>query len=284
MKDRGFVLVNALVLVAAMAVLAVFLMYLSERAQSRRWAAQEYAQAVLYLDGAEALVATRLQRDLQQNSTDTADEDWAKPVINTPIDRGTISVTVVDLQGRFNVNWLGNPEDDAIHAVFDRYAESIGLPPTLAQNIAAFVKPGIGYGQIAMMDELLRVESMTPQRLLRYSEHLTALPADTTLNINAADADLLSAFFPGLSRTTLDRIMGAEPLVSAEAFVNAVQTALGEDARDDIDELRFSVGSAWYGAEIYARLGAVHLRRQSVLLRRPPPTGTTVVHRVTTRD
>ena len=81
---RGFVLVNALIIVAALSVVSVWLLSRAETGRARAAAAQQAVQLELYLDAYEHLAITVLDRDLPV--VDHLSEDWARADLELELD------------------------------------------------------------------------------------------------------------------------------------------------------------------------------------------------------
>ena len=126
-SERGFVLLNALLLVAAFAAAAVYVLGRAEAARLRQAEQQGAGQLQLYLDGFEVLAMQVLHRDQQGGAVDTLTDIWAAPINGVTIDRGLLSGQISDLQGRFNVNWLANTQDLGAEAGFTRLVARLGL-------------------------------------------------------------------------------------------------------------------------------------------------------------
>ncbi len=290
MKDaRGFVLVNALVMVAALAAVAVLLLSRAEAGRVQAAAAQEAAQLELYLDSFEALV--RVIIDSDPGPADHLAEAWAQADYNVPLDHGRVAGDLSDLQAGFNVNWLANPEGIGDRAAFDRLANSLGVPPRVSNRIVAALVPGgvegalgsvaenLPGGAVLMLDQL-PVSGGDYSRLRPY---LAAVPGDSRLNVNTAPPAVLAAFLPGVSPAAmagLIRDREAEPFVSVEDFTLRVAAAIGAEKAAGLEADRFSIGSDWFAAEFAAELDGRVASRRIVLRRNPLPVGAQVAYRL----
>ena len=299
-KDRGFVLVNALVLVAAMAAVAVFLLSRSETARVRLEQGQSSDQIGYYLDAFDALAITLLDSDT--GNVDHAGEAWAKADYNVPVDRGQIAGQVTDMQGLFNLNWLTDPSNTRAQGAFDQLLTRTGISPQAGTAIVAFLRSGgpqsrqayarldppldpVG-GAILMFEQLRDIPQLRASDLEKLRRVATALPGSSTLNINTTTSQILAGFFPELTPTIVARILSVRqrtPFESTAEFVTALETALGEGLDDSFDESRFSVGSQWFRVDSAAQLKDHTAKRSAVLFRAPFPIGTSVRWHTTTR-
>lgn len=298
-RTHGFVLVNALVLVAALSAVAVVLLSRAEAARTRLIEGQGVAQTRLYLDAFEALAISFLSAD--RGPVDHLGEAWARTRYTVPVDRGTVSGALTDLQARFNVNWLSNAEDLEARAAFERLTSELGLPVSRAQAIIAFVTPGGGRspanarkvppiappgGPVLMIEQLANVPGLQPAELDRLRPYIAALPGDMPLNINTASARVLRSLLPDASPAAIDRLIqqrARAPLNSTEQVALEIAAIIPPDAFESTDETRFAIGSSWFHAEIAAELEGRILSRQTVFERPPLPDRARVVYRIGAR-
>ncbi|HAW47179.1 MAG TPA: hypothetical protein DCX34_08055, partial [Roseovarius sp.] len=113
-RDRGTALLNALVMVAAIAALAVGLMIQAGHSRDRMAHVVGSQQAALHLDAGLLLVDPVLRADwLRAPDLDHLEEPWARAPHDADIDRGRLVARLSDLQGRFNINSLANASDTA---------------------------------------------------------------------------------------------------------------------------------------------------------------------------
>jgi len=305
-SQRGFVLLNALVLVAAFAAAAVFVLERAERARQRQAQAQGAGQARLYLDGFEALALTLLSRDQQAGALDHRGEAWAKigggdnPAMT--LDRGQVRGQIDDLQGRFNVNWLANPVDVVAIRGFARLLTQLGLPERLSTEITAFVSangptdtaayaqlsPGVvpRGGPVVFLQQLQMMPGLSERHYERLAPYLAALPSDSLLNLNTVSPEVLTSLLPGSNLAGLSQALRSrsqQPFISVEDFIIRAAVALPDGTIADEDQLRFSVGSEWFHSNITVELEGRTLTRQTFFQRRPLPFGPLVAFRLETR-
>ncbi|MBI3171476.1 MAG: type II secretion system minor pseudopilin GspK, partial [Hydrocarboniphaga effusa] len=142
-SQRGIALVTA-ILVVAMAAIASAAILVSANIAIRRTAnLQESELAWSYASGVEAFIKSILDRDADDNRTDSYLDTWAKAVDYLPVDEGFVRGQVIDLQGRFNLNNLaaGMPGDgnfEKQQEIFVRLLVAAGVETEQqAQAIAA---------------------------------------------------------------------------------------------------------------------------------------------------
>jgi general secretion pathway protein K len=111
-RQRGVALIMAILIVALATILAVNVASEGYMDQRRSSTMLGLDQALELSFGAEALAADVLVSDWKNNpKVDSLNEDWARPV-ELPVDEGIgeIKGNIEDLQGRFNLNNLLNPD------------------------------------------------------------------------------------------------------------------------------------------------------------------------------
>ncbi|MDJ0820531.1 MAG: type II secretion system minor pseudopilin GspK [Paracoccaceae bacterium] len=298
-RDRGFVLVNALVLVAALAGIAALLLARAEGARQRATETQTAAQVTLYLDAVEALAISLLTAPNPGQGADHLGQAWAQADINVPLDRGRVAGDLTDLQGRFNINWLADPSDIWARAGFEALLQRLGLSPVLADAVAGFVSPdGPGNapayarqrppiapvgGPVLMPSQLLALPDLSRRDMDRLAPFIATLPGDSTLNVNTAPQEVLQSLLPGLSAAQSGRLMQAraqEPFGSVQGFIETLADFGGAGLVPEEVETRLGISSIWFAARIEAQLGD-HLRhRRTVFERRPLPAGVRVAYRL----
>jgi len=287
---RGFVLVNALVLVAALAAVALWLL---SRAETGRIQTAENLQAIqleLYLDAYENLAITLLDSD--PGAVDHSSEAWARRDLELDLDRGRVAGQIDDLAGRFNVNWLSNPEDTNRRTAFMLLATGLGVSVSSAETIIKTVTPGGNRptnpkggvpenppgGPVLMVDQL----PLSARDLALLRPYIAALPGDSRLNVNTASAPVLSSLLPGTNPAALNALLHdrqAQPFTSVQAFIDAVVRRLGAATAAEIDENIISIGSAWFAVTVMAELDGQQATRRAVLRRLPLPAGAEVAYR-----
>ncbi len=298
-RDRGFVLVNALVLVAALAGIAALLLARAEGARQRAAETQTAAQLTLYLDAVEALAISLLNAPNPGQGADHLGQAWARADFDVPLDRGRVAGDLSDLQGRFNINWLADPSDAWARAGFEALLKRLGLAPGLADAVAGFVSPeGPGNatayargrppiapvgGPVLMPAQLLALPELRARDLDRLAPFIATLPGDSTLNVNTAPLEVLQSLLEGLSTAQAGRLVQAraqEPFGSVEDFILRLADFGGAGLVPEEVEPRLGISSTWFAAEIEAQLDD-HLRhRRSVFERRPLPAGVRVAYRL----
>lgn len=286
--DRGAVLLNALVLVAVLSAVGVALLARAETARHQQGAAQAAAQVGLLLDAGEALAMRILAEDRSgAGAADHPGEPWAAPRRDMALEPGALDLSLRDLQGLFNLNWLADPEDAEARAAWDRLARSIGLPPARADAVARALDPGAGGGALVLTAQLGPLAGLDAGEMARLAPFVAALPGDSALNVNTASAPVLAALLPELGAAQVAAWVqraGRDPWLSTEALQTELALILaGEDTEEGAAQARrlarFGIGSDWFEAALAARLDGRVATRATVLRRAALPRGAEVAYR-----
>ncbi|SDE37432.1 type II secretion system minor pseudopilin GspK [Ruegeria marina] len=299
--QRGFVLVNALLIVAALAVVALVLLSRAQAGRTRLALGQEWMQTDLYLDGFDALALTVLDRDLRGPALDSLEDEWAATALNVELDRGRVAGRIVDLQGRYSLNRLTGSGSGEMRAEFLALAEAVGLSVAQAEAVADFLgtdgtPPLAGYGgrpipihprggTLVAIDQLRAVPGMTPDALARLAQVAAAAP-DVAINVNTAPAAVLMAVLPQVPAAAIREVLSnraRDPYPSVEAFLLTIGQASDADP-DSVDETRFSVESNWFMVEASATLGDTILSRHTVIRRAGAERRARVEYRIRSRE
>lgn len=216
-RQRGVVLLSALILVALAAVVAATLFFDTAMSARRSAASFSMEQALQLGAGAEALAAYALVQD--KNQDDSMRDGWAQhygPVeVETEVG---LEAQITDEQGKFNLNTLlkadGTADANAVK-VFQRLLELSEVEPRWASLLVdwldANVQPEADGGEdslylsqqppyraanqlITSVSELRQLPGFDQKMYLRLLPHVTALPPEArTVNVCTADGVVLDA-------------------------------------------------------------------------------------------
>jgi len=194
-------------------------------------------QAYYYALSAEAYGRQILHRDFAEIGSGVANDglndDWARLKKGFDIENGAMTISIVDLQGRFNVNSLRTADgviDAGARNTFSALLRELGIrrdyAPVLADWLDADGLPikggaedssysGGGYlaanALLADISELRLLQDFDPADYDILRDHVAALPAAgdnraTTYNINTLGAKLIKALAPSITTPELERI------------------------------------------------------------------------------
>jgi general secretion pathway protein K len=225
-RQRGVILISALILVALATIIAATLFFDTAMAARRSKSAFELEQALQLGTGAEALAAYLLGEDERQE--DTAKDDWATPYGPMEVETGIeLAAQLTDEQAKFNINTLvnaeGKPDEDAVK-VFKRLLELSGVDARWAGLIIDWIdkdtSPVSDGGEdnlytrrtpahltanvpVTSISELLQMPDFTAEIYRKLAPHITALPPSANkINVCLADGIVLDSLY-ALSSTNL---------------------------------------------------------------------------------
>lgn len=287
-RQRGVALLTALAVVALATVAATYMMS-AQQLQIRRAGNQLLQeQAWQYALGAEAWSKTILAQDAADNNIDALDENWAIELPPLPIEGGSLSGRLTDLQGRFNLNNLVNSEGKLNAESLDQFQkllEGQGLPVDLAQAIADWQDEDIeaqgGSGaeddfysgletpyrtpnqKISSTSELRLIRGIDAEKLVLLKPLVTALPEQTSLNVNTAPAEVFASL--GIAKEDAKQLaerLKEDPVESVEDFKK-----LSEVSKYEIETGKLDVTSQYFLLEVTVEIGQIRSRLSSVIFR-----------------
>ncbi len=227
--------------------------------------------------------------DARLGPYDHLGEPWALPLPPTPIDNGSIEGSIVDAQGRLNLNTLA---DDGVagateRARFERLFARLAVPVEALDAIADWidtdgnarpqgaedsyyrVQPS---ARLAANAPLMRTGEITAARGLTgahyaaLAPHVAALPARTPLNVNTASPEVLAAAVPGLAADALTAFVAAragKPFTTIAEFRARLPSGTTMP-----DERTLSLASDYFLVTVIARQGETVARGRALLKRR----------------
>lgn len=300
-RQQGAALVIALVVVAIATILATALVW--ENHLDRRRAANQIfgAESLANALGVEDFVRDVLAND--EPESDHLLEPWARQGDVFPIEGGSLQGSVIDLQGRFNlnnlVNWETREVREAQLEAFRALIVSLGLDETIVDATVDWIDPDIeprGFNgaeddtylrsdpayrtanrPLANVSELRLVANMTPEQFAALEPYVVALPPPavgsgatmTRININTAPPELLSAVGENLTPDDAARIVEQR---NQNGFANIAEAQQVVGAEKLPDEL-FGVQSDYFRLHVLAVIGSSRVSMYSVL-HRDPQSGT----------
>ncbi len=216
-EQRGVAIVMAMSVVA-LAAIATTAMMMTQSTWSRESELQaEHAQAEVLIQAGVDWARAVLSDDRRLSNVDHLKEPWALRLPPMPVDNGELAGNIEDQQGTFNLNNL--VAGGKISAVqlerLRRLLPILGLPAPLAYALADWVdadndaQPNGGAEDeyylslqppylaanrpLSDVAELALVRGFDDQVRARLIPFVSALPANTALNVNTATAEVLCA-------------------------------------------------------------------------------------------
>ncbi|MHA6494461.1 type II secretion system minor pseudopilin GspK [Pseudomonas borbori] len=254
--QRGMALITVMLVVAVVTVVCAGI--IARQQLSIRSSANQLhvRQAWHYALGGETLAKAVLKRDLREDESrppiDHLGELWARPLASFSLDEGgELSVRIEDPSGRFNLNSLVRedaPSNDAAVAQFRRLLLGLQIEQPYADRLVDWLdadqEPNGGYGAednqyllakppyraanraLADVSELRLLLEMSEVDYRRLLPFVSALPADTSLNVNTAPARVIASLADGIPLSTAEAVVanrGKQGYRDLEAFKRQLQ-------------------------------------------------------------
>ncbi len=290
--NRGMALINALIVVTALAAVTLALLARTEAARQRLAMHLNVGQAELYLNAAEQMAHRLIQTSAPIDYVHGG-QAWATLRSGLEIDQGNVGWQMQDLQGRFNINWLSREGSmgEAARIALPLLARAHDVPDAVATRLRTAVDPNslfrasaFGGGTavstppplpLNLPDTLRLVSGAGGARLDRLMPFLAALPPDTALNINTVSAEVLAAFIPTLRPAELAELISRRrdaPFPDVAGFLEWSEVVFGAENTLLLETLDLTTGSNWFEVRLLARLDSIALGR-SAIVRRHEETG-----------
>ena len=246
--QRGLALIIAMLVAALAAPVTVSL-----AAAQAQWTAQvanrrDKIQAQSVALAGVAWTRQILDADERTTTIDHPGEPWALPLPATPVENGSVEGRIVDAQSFLNANNLrGGAHVAAERRRFERLFETQRLQPALLGVLADQATPPL------RMQEFAAARAMTPEALAGLMRYVTALPADTPLNVNTASSEVLAASIANVDATAMTRLIASRaerPFASLAEFRERLPggASIG-------DEAMYTVKSRYFLVDVNARQG-----------------------------
>ncbi len=219
MKGRGVALLTALIVVAIATAIATAIFFDTGLLLRRSEGGLARDRAMLLAGAAEAAAARVLTEDLDTGASAIHPaQRWSTRLGPVEIDHaGIVTGQLVDLQGRFNLNSLRDPNgqiDPVALELFERLLVTLELEPSWAPKIADWIDaddvPTSGGAEddlystlspgyrppnrpLTTVSELMLLPAFDLARYTRLAPHVSALPRDASINLCSATAAWLDA-------------------------------------------------------------------------------------------
>ncbi|EAR09728.1 type II secretion system minor pseudopilin GspK [Reinekea blandensis] len=285
-NEQGYVLLQVMFVFAILMVIVAQVQYQQRIQVERTRHVLFLSQAQAYAESAEAIAEVGLSLDAQSSSTDHLYELWNTTEAVFPLDEGgLVAVEINDLQGRFNLNWLSMDSEYRSGALqaFDKLLLLIGADESIAQELYQWFDADTGadyfyadeqpsyapsYTAMADVTELLLLKSVDQEQFDLLSPWVSALPADSALNINTAPSEVIQTIAGYIgqdiaAKAVTDR--GEEGFDAVTDFLN--QDVFKENEQSGIYLSELSVTSDWFELYTEITLGEDTLSQRSVIHR-----------------
>ncbi|HET6631870.1 MAG TPA: type II secretion system minor pseudopilin GspK [Rhodanobacteraceae bacterium] len=291
-RQQGVALLVALLVVALATVLIAALLDSGQLALARTRNLLRGEQAQAYGRGLEAYAAQVLVDDAANGQLDTNDDIWAVPLPPTDVTGGTISATMRDMNGCFNLNNLVDADGQRQKVWMDRFGrllENLQLSPAIAEVAAdwidrdqdasqggaedpvylgrqpAYRSAGHGFADVS---ELRLLDGVDAHAYALLAPWVCALPTQTALNINTAGIPLLRSLAPDITEA-----VAAQLHAKGHAHWNSVHAAMSVLQRagvrvDPADKAGLGVSSEYFVARARITLDGIDYDYRSLIQRR----------------
>jgi general secretion pathway protein K len=291
-RQRGVALLTALLVVFLTTVAAVSLVYKLQLSINRSAVLLGQRQALYYALGGEAWAGQILRRDAEDSEFDHGNEDWAQAIATLPIEGGSMSGSIVDEQGRFNVNGLITEDGELDELRVEQMRSlltSLELEPDLAMAIVDWIDdneepsfPGgveateymskkppyrTADGPMVSTSELRLINGMDAESYRKLLPHVTTLPTQSPINVNAATVPVLMSLHPDLSQADAETL---REHAESEGF-ETVDDFLGHEAVSRLElepeDFPIAVSSSYFRVLTRVETGYGRLSLESLLER-----------------
>ncbi len=225
--QRGSATIMALIVVGVASVLLTGMIWRQEIEIRTIENARDRTQVIWLQRSAIDFARLILIEDQRNSQYDHLGEIWAIPLIDSRVatflrnedhagemQNVTIMGSILDAQSYFNITNLWYPnlhsiDDDAVKA-YERLLDALLIDRNLAMFTANTVlKQGIG---LADIQGLFQLPIYTQEIINKINDHIVVLPERTAINVNTAQADVLMAGIPGLTRIKANQLVNDRTL------------------------------------------------------------------------
>jgi len=295
--NRGVALITAMLITALASLVAANLAWDNALDVRRTMVQLNSDQAVQVALGAESWVVSILHQDLQDSETDHLGEIWAIELPGFPIEGGDVNGTIVDLQGRFNINNLidenGEVEEKSLER-FRRLLEALEIDPRFAGLAADWIdrnadasfpdgaEDSIYTGilppyrsanqSITSASELAALEGMDRQTFNQLRPHITALPGRTNVNVNTATGALLQALDENMSAADVEGLISERESAGFGDIQTAFSSLVAPDVLNTLEEK-----TSYFQLKVVVRIDTVRVTLYSLLQRGPQGSVTPIL-------
>jgi general secretion pathway protein K len=302
-RQRGAVLLTAMVIVTLVATLAAAMVWQQWRAVRVEAAERARMQAAWILAGALDWARLILREDARSGGADHLGEPWAVPLAEARLSTflatdkdntddapdAFLSGAISDAQARYN---LRNVYDVATGklvpaelAALKRLCDAAGVAADVAERLAnALLGASVGSGDAALMPQSvaqlawLGLDADTVHRLAPY---VVVLPARTPVNLNTASREVIAAAVPGLALGDAERLVQVRqrtPFKTLEEARKQLPQAIV------LNESQVAVGTRFFEVRGRLRMEDRGLQERSLVERRNAEVVTVRRERVNLND
>lgn len=286
--DKGVALITVMLILALATILAVSMSSRQQLDIHRSANIFNFEQAYQYVLGGESWAKQILKRDLNDNKTDSFNDDWATVLPPLPIEGGQMSGQIEDLQARFNLNNLvqnGKPNKLYVER-FKRLLRNIGLNEDMATMIVDWVdsneqasfagaedneylnlSPAYRTANQPMDDvsELLLIKGVNFEVYEKLRPFVCVLKSETDINVNTASAEVLSSIVNGITLDDAKNVVADRNKKTFDNLTDFIQHPLLKQKK--IDKNGLSVSSNYFQLNSTALIERISVEYKTILNR-----------------
>lgn len=305
-RQSGIALLAMLILstIVMITMAGIFYRHQMDIAAARQVFTTEQA-SLLALSG-ESWGKRLLQQDQRGADVDSLEDDWARSMPPMPVEGGTLTGCIIDLQGRFNLNNLSGYDSeswrealgDMATSYVEAYLNLLALNDLESDDsraavvvdwidadnelIAGFSAEDADYlagetsglaanRMLSSVDEVGALAGYSAAEIAPIKAYLSALPAVTPINVNTASAQLLTALIPLVNDAVIEELVASRPFRDKQAFFRFLDQAVGhlgmDDIRTHLSGDLISVNSDFFAMVAEVELDGVRMRLTSRIYR-----------------
>jgi general secretion pathway protein K len=295
--NRGVALITAMLITALASLVAANLAWDNALDVRRTMVLLNNDQAIQVALGAESWVVGILHQDLQESEIDHLGEIWAIQLPGFPIEGGDVTGTIVDLQGRFNVNNLiddnGEVEQKSLER-FRRLLQALEIDPRFAglaadwldRNAEASFPDGAedsiytgilppyrsANQSLTSASELAALEGMDRQSFRILRPHITALPGRTNVNVNTATGAVLQSLDENMSASDVEGLISERESAGFADIQTAFSSLVTPDVLNTLEDK-----TNYFQLKVVVRIDTVRVTLYSLLQRGPQGSVTPIL-------
>jgi len=286
--EKGVALITVMLILALATILAVSMSSRQQLNIHRSSNVFNFEQAYQYVLGTESWAQQILKRDDKANDTDSFQDDWALPLPKLPIEGGSMSGQIEDLQARFNLNNLvlnGKPQklevdrfkrllrilelnEDISAIIIDWIDENENVTFSGAEdNDYLSLAPPYRAANGAMQDvsELLLLKGFDFDSYEKLRQFVCVLEPGSNINVNTASAEVLSSLTTGLTLEDAKNLLSERDKKAYEKIEDFIKSPLLN--KTEIKKDGLSVDSHYFLLSSNAKVGKINMDYNSVLYR-----------------